>query len=167
MNNFQAIKQKAMIGWLLVLAILMVIIFMALCVAAWYCFGRPAQIALRKELAGKIPASVYPIDLKRILPPSTILLVTKVISNNCFSQCHKIMGGSNNFDSSLYFEGIVLLCSLIPISANRSVRWKDFREKIYIILSPVKKYIECASNKDMLSLHFQGLFAKMCICYNV
>jgi hypothetical protein len=105
--------------------------------------------------------------VKRILPPSTILLVTKVISNNCFSQCHKIMGGSNNFDSSLYFEGIVLLCSLIPISANRSVRWKDFREKIYIILSPVKKYIECASNKDMLSLHFQGLFAKMCICYNV
>jgi hypothetical protein len=33
-------------------------------------FGRPTQIALRRELRGEIPASVYPIDLKRVPPPS-------------------------------------------------------------------------------------------------
>lgn len=59
-----------MIVWLLVLTIVMVVIFVAAGVAAWYCFGRPSQIALRRELRGEIPTSVYPIDLKRVPPPS-------------------------------------------------------------------------------------------------
>ena len=59
-----------MLVWLLVLTIFMVVLFVACGIAAWYMFGRPSQISLRKELRGEIPTSVYPIDLKRVPPPS-------------------------------------------------------------------------------------------------
>ena len=55
---------------LLVATILVVVIFVGACVCAAYMFCRPAQIALRRELRGEIPTSVYPIDLKRVPPPS-------------------------------------------------------------------------------------------------
>lgn len=56
--------------WLLVLTIVVIVIFICACVATWYMFGRPTQIALRRELRGEIATSVYPIDLKRVPPPS-------------------------------------------------------------------------------------------------
>ena len=59
-----------MLVWLLVLTIVLVVIFIGCGIAAWYMFGRPSQISLRRELRGEIPASVYPIDLKRIPPPA-------------------------------------------------------------------------------------------------
>ena len=59
-----------MLRWLLVLTIIMVLIFVAALIAAWRMFCRPAQRALRRELRGEIPTSVYPIDLKRVSPPS-------------------------------------------------------------------------------------------------
>ena len=55
---------------LLVATIIMVLIFVGACVCAAYMFCRPAQIALRRELRGEIPTSVYPMDVKRVPPPS-------------------------------------------------------------------------------------------------
>lgn len=59
-----------MMRWLLVLTIVVVLIFVGALVAALRMFCRPAQIALRRELRGEIPTSVYPMDVKRVPPPS-------------------------------------------------------------------------------------------------
>ena len=59
-----------MIRWLFIVTLIIVVIFVAALASALYMFCRPAQIALRRELRGQIPTSVYPMDLKRIPPPS-------------------------------------------------------------------------------------------------
>ena len=59
-----------MIRWLFIVTLIIVVIFVAALASALYMFCRPAQITLRRELRGEIPTSVYPMDLKRIPPPS-------------------------------------------------------------------------------------------------